>query len=120
MLIIVKRALNSFFETNTFLILLKRKLITMKNFSNLFLVALLSGVTTLGAYKLLFDSNGYFSKDRNSIVTLAPNNYGKTVGLSSEAVDFTEAAEKAVHTVVHVKNVSYTSISNPMMEFFYG
>ncbi len=92
----------------------------MKNFTNLFLVALLSGVTTLGAYKLLFDSNGYFSKDRNSIVTLAPNNFGKTVGLSSEAVDFTEAAEKAVHTVVHVKNVSYTSISNPMMEFFYG
>jgi Do/DeqQ family serine protease len=92
----------------------------MKNFTNLFLVALLSGVTTLGAYKLLFDSNGYFSKDRNSIVTLAPNNYGKNVALSSEAVDFTEAAEKAVHTVVHVKNVSYTSISNPMMEFFYG
>ena len=81
---------------------------------------MLSGATTLGAYKLLFDTNGYFSKDKNSIVTLAPNNYGKTVGLSTEAVDFTEAAEKAVHTVVHVKNVSYTSISNPIMEFFYG
>jgi hypothetical protein len=83
----------------------------MKNFSKLFLVSLLSGATTLGAYKLLFDSNGYFSKNRNSVVTLAPNNYGKTVGLSSEAVDFTEAADKSVHTVVHVKNVSYTSIS---------
>jgi len=92
----------------------------MKNFTNLFLVALLSGVTTLGAYKLLFDGNGYFSKDRNSIVTLAPNNYGKTVGLSSEAIDFTEAADKSVHSVVHVKNVSYTSVSNPIMEFFYG
>ena len=92
----------------------------MKNFTNLFLVALLSGVTTLGAYKLLFDGNGYFSKDRNSIVTLAPNNYGKTVGLSSEAIDFTEAADKSVHSVVHVKNVSYSSVSNPIMEFFYG
>ena len=92
----------------------------MKNFSNLFLVSLLSGATTLGAYKLLFDSNGYFSKNRNSVVTIAPNNYGRTVGLSSEAVDFTEAADKSVHTVVHVKNVSYTSISNPIMEFFYG
>ncbi|MSP85254.1 MAG: PDZ domain-containing protein [Flavobacteriaceae bacterium] len=92
----------------------------MKNFTNLFLVALLSSVTTIGAYKLLFESNGYFSKDRNSIITLAPNNYGKTVGLSSETFDFTEAADKAVHTVVHVKNVSYTSISNPIMEFFYG
>jgi Do/DeqQ family serine protease len=92
----------------------------MKNFTNLFLVALLSGVTALGAYKLLFDGNGYFSKDRNSIVTLASNNYGKTVGLSSEAIDFTEAADKSVHSVVHVKNVSYTSVSNPIMEFFYG
>ena len=92
----------------------------MKNFTNLFLVALLSGATTLGAYKILFDGNGYFSKDRNSIVTTAPSNFGKTVGLSSEAVDFTDAAEKAVHSVVHVKNVSYTSVSNPIMEFFYG
>ena len=44
----------------------------MKQFSSLFLVSLLSGATTLGAYKLLFDNNGYFSK-KNSIVTLAPN-----------------------------------------------
>jgi len=92
----------------------------MKNFSNLFLVSLLSGAVTLGSYKLLFDSNGYFSKNRNSVVTLAPKNYGKTVGLSSEAVDFTEAADKSLHTVVHVKNVSYTSVSNPIIEFFYG
>jgi serine protease Do len=92
----------------------------MKRFSSLFLVSLLSGATTLGAYKLLFDNDGFFSNDKKSIVSMAPNNYGRTVGLSSEAVDFTEAAEKAVHTVVHVKNVSYRTVSNPMMEFFYG
>lgn len=91
----------------------------MKRFSNLFLVSLLSGATTLGAYKLLFDNNGYFCS-KSSIVTDAPNSYGRTVGLSAEAVDFTEAADKTIHNVVHVKNVSRQTISNPLMEFFYG
>ena len=92
----------------------------MKQFSNLFLVALLSGATTLGAYKLLFDTNGYFSSTRNSVVTLAPNSYGKQVGLSAENLDFTDAADKTIHNVVHVKNVSRQTINNSFMEFFYG
>lgn len=92
----------------------------MKRFSNLFLVSLLSGVTTLGAYKLLFDNNGYFSNNKNAVVTVAPNSYGRQVGLSAAPVDFTEAAEKTIHTVVHVKNVSRKTISNPILEYFYG
>ena len=92
----------------------------MNRISSLFLVSLFSGVLTLSAYKLLFDNNGYFSTNKNSIVTDAPNYYGRTVGLSTEAVDFTEAADKTIHTVVHVKNVSRQTINNPLMEFFYG
>ncbi|GEC73315.1 Do/DeqQ family serine protease [Flavobacterium flevense] len=92
----------------------------MKQFSNLFFVALLSGATTLGAYKLLFDDNGYFSNDKKTITTLASDNYTKRVGLSSDVLDFTEAADKTIHSVVHVKNVSYHKVSNPMLEFFYG
>ncbi|WP_026713309.1 Do family serine endopeptidase [Flavobacterium daejeonense] len=92
----------------------------MKRFSNLFLVSLLSGATTLGAYKLLFDDNGYFSDNKKAITTLSSDNYTKRVGLSSDVLDFTEAADKTVHTVVHVKNVSYQKVSDPMLEFFYG
>ncbi len=92
----------------------------MNRISSLFLVSLLSGVVTLSAYKLLFDNNGYFSTNKTSIVTDAPNSYGRTVGLSADAVDFTEAADKTIHTVVHVKNVSRQTINNPLMEFFYG
>jgi Do/DeqQ family serine protease len=92
----------------------------MKRFSSLFLVSLLSGATTLGAYKLLFDNNGYFSKSNNPIVTLASDSNNKNVGLSAENVDFTEAAEKTIHTVVHVKNVSRKTVTNPMLEYFYG
>ncbi|EIA08899.1 Do family serine endopeptidase [Flavobacterium frigoris] len=92
----------------------------MKRFSQLFLVALLSGATTLGAYKLLFDSNGVFSSNKSPITTLATESYNKKVGLSPEVVDFTEAAEKTVHSVVHVKNVSYKTVTNPMLEYYYG
>ena len=92
----------------------------MKNFSTLFLVSLLSGVVTLGSYKLLFDTNGYFSDDKSELVTMASNSYGKRVGLSTDILDFTEAGEKTIHTVVHVKNVSRTTVSNPILEYFYG
>ncbi|MBE8727133.1 trypsin-like peptidase domain-containing protein [Flavobacterium hungaricum] len=92
----------------------------MKRFSALFLVSLLSGAITLGAYKLLFESSNSFFGKGNSVVTLAPNSYGKNVGLGAETVDFTEAADKTIHTVVHVKNVSRRTVSNPMLEFFYG
>jgi Do/DeqQ family serine protease len=88
----------------------------MKRLSSLFLISLLSGATTLGAYKLFIEGK----ENRNSIVTSAPSNYGKAVGLSSEAIDFTAAAENTVHTVVHVKNVSVRTIYNPMLEWFYG
>jgi len=91
----------------------------MKNFSSLFLVSMLSGATTLAGYKLFIDNDGFFSKPK-SIVTLAANNYSKNASFVPDGLDFTEAADKTVHTVVHVKNVSYRTISNPMLEFFYG
>ncbi|WP_281226505.1 trypsin-like peptidase domain-containing protein [Flavobacterium aquiphilum] len=92
----------------------------MKQISKLFLVSLLSGATTLGAYKLLFDNNGYFSSNKNGITTLAPEYYGKQTSLGAENVDFTVAAEKTIHTVVHVKNVSVRTVTNPILEYFYG
>lgn len=91
----------------------------MKKYTSLFAVALLSGATTLGAYKLIFDENTSFSKSENTI-TVAPQSYMKTVGLGAENIDFVDAADKAVHSVVHVKNVSYRTVSNPILEYYYG
>ena len=88
----------------------------MKNTANLFLVSLFSGMVTLGAYKLFFEEQTTAS----NIVTTAPSYQTKNVGLTAEAIDFTEAAETALNQVVHVKNVSYRTISNPIMEFMYG
>ena len=90
----------------------------MKRISSLFLVSLLSGATTLGAYKLVFDNDNSSS----ALSIAAPqSSYTRNVSMGSpENVDFTAAADQAVHTVVHVKNTSYATASNPMMEFFYG
>lgn len=89
----------------------------MKNVTNLFLVSLLSGVITLGAYKLFFENT---ATSPNSIVATAPQFATRNVGLTTETVDFTAAAETALNQVVHVKNVSYRTVSNPIMEFIYG
>lgn len=88
----------------------------MKKFGSLFLVSLLSGATTLGAYKLFFENNNA----SDSIVSMAPSNFSRNVGSADGNLDFTEAADKTVHSVVHVKNVSFRTVSNPIMEFFYG
>ncbi len=93
----------------------------MKNFSSLFIVALLSGATTLGAYKLFIDPDtAIINSKQNPRTTLADSSYNRPVGLSSSVLDFTEAAEKTVHSVVHVKNVTYRTVNDPVLEYFYG
>lgn len=88
----------------------------MKKFGSLFLVSLLSGVTTLGAYKLFIENNSPQSK-----LSIASDTFTRNVGLGAENIDFTAAADNAVHTVVHVKNVTtYNVPSDPILEFFYG
>lgn len=93
----------------------------MKKFSSLFLVALMSGGITLGAYKLFIEKPSVqLQKDGiTTLSTLPVANYSN-VGFTSEAPDFTEAAELALNSVVHVKNVSYRQVNDPIMEFFYG
>lgn len=87
----------------------------MKKFGSLFLVSLLSGAVTLGAYKFFLEPNNAGK------LTLASPNYAKNVNLGAENIDFTTAAENTIHAVVHVKNKSISKIpSSPFMEFFYG
>jgi len=91
----------------------------MKRFSNLFLIALLSGAITLGAYKILFEKTNFSESKTETIPALPVANY-KAVGFTSEVPDFTQAADLAVNSVVHVKNVSFRQINDPIMNFFYG
>jgi hypothetical protein len=88
----------------------------MKNF-NTFLVSLLR-VVTLGSYKLLFDTNGYFSNDKSGLVTMASNSMEK------------EWVQLMFLTLLRLlknnsfrcsrKNVSRTTVSNPILEYLQG
>lgn len=85
-----------------------------KNFQ-LVLIAFLSGAFTLLGYKLFFEKNEVIA---NPIVSSSSPQL-KPVGLSSDILDFTDAAEKTVNHVVHVENKSYRTVYNPL-DFFYG
>lgn len=89
----------------------------MKNISAIFITSLLSGVITLGAYKLVFENNSD-NLSESGITTEAPLHQVSYNGYNSP--DFTQGVDKAINTVVHVKNVSYHTVRNPIMEFFYG
>lgn len=94
----------------------------MKKILSLILVSALGGALTLGTYLVFFD------RTENSVVSNSEMPVAIPTSLSSnyfasaaEKTDFTEIAEKTVHAVVHVKNVSVApSNSNRLYQFFYG
>ncbi|RRA90407.1 trypsin-like peptidase domain-containing protein [Paenimyroides viscosum] len=90
----------------------------MKNIGTILTASLISGAVTLGSYKLFFDDNSLL-KTSNTLTTSAPlRNVANT---AFDVPDFKLAAEKTIHAVVHVKNVSFRNAPrNPIMEYFYG
>lgn len=73
----------------------------------LLMVSMLGGILTLGSYKIFLEKD--LSVTENSPVpttapTTLPVSYDATIYGTN--ADFTEAAEKTVHGVVHVKNVA--------------
>lgn len=97
----------------------------MKKFISLVFVSVIGGAVTLASYKTFFEKS---PEDQNLMVTgLSPQivqtKYvsGNAAGLPADAVEFTDAAEKTIHTVVHVKNTAVNnSPGNPILEFLYG
>ena len=76
----------------------------MKNIGTILATSLLSGVVTLGSYKLFFEDTTFLNNTK-TLTTSAPlRNVANT---AVDAPDFRNAAEKSLHTVVHVKNVSF-------------
>ncbi len=91
----------------------------MKQFIKLLSVSVLGGVLTLGSYKLILEedfnnpetTNTEQSKSSFLPVSNSTNIYGTNA-------DFTEAAEKTVHSVVHVKNVAVFDKTNSVWEYY--
>ena len=94
----------------------------MRNFFKILVVSALGGVFTLGMYLMFFEQQ-VLQGDTGGVnmPTVVPANYESDRVSAAEKTDFTMIAEKSIHAVVHVKNISSTSSrSNSLMEFFYG
>jgi Do/DeqQ family serine protease len=91
----------------------------MKQFIKLLGVSMLGGVLTLGSYKLIVDVDEPLftqaSVHQESSSFIPVNNSTNIYGTNA---DFTEAAEKTVHSVVHVKNVAVFDKPNSIWEYY--
>ena len=76
----------------------------MKKFIGLFMIAILGGIISLGGYVLLFEDDPVFLEETPVIPSYTPVNFNS----APPGMDFTEAANKSIHAVVHVKNVAVT------------
>lgn len=90
----------------------------MKKFASLLVVAILGGTITLGAYKFL-EEDPIPATTTTTTSNFNPVNYNGTPITSTNA-DFTEAADRTVHAVVHVKNVQISRRPRTMQDFFNG
>lgn len=91
----------------------------MKKLTTLLFVSMLGGVLTLGSYKMFLEEDpqvvekGYTTNTTSAL----PVSYdSKIYGTNA---DFTEAAEKTVHGVVHVKNVAVFGEPRNALEQYY-
>lgn len=85
-------------------------------------IAILGGAIALAGYKTLIEEPQVIvEKAVEPTLQTVKASYTPTVINSiSTPTDFTEAADKTVHAVVHVKNTSIRTQQNPLAELFYG
>ncbi len=98
----------------------------MKKLSSLLLVSILGGAITLGSYKLFLEENNHSpiletqQTNQKQAATFISNKYATSIGNSSIDTDFTKAADKTVHAVVHVKNVAIGRQPRTLREYMSG
>ncbi|MCX7552217.1 trypsin-like peptidase domain-containing protein [Xanthomarina sp. F2636L] len=95
----------------------------MKKIATLVLVSVLGGAITLSAYKFFLENNHTNSNSQieNSTTPFPVSHVSNSSFIPENSIDFTSAAEKTIHTVVHVKNTT-TGNSGQMTfeDLFYG
>ncbi|QLE00276.1 trypsin-like peptidase domain-containing protein [Galbibacter sp. BG1] len=92
----------------------------MKNILSLLLVSMLGGALTLGIYKYAFEKEITLVENQESQPKFVTANYNPSTTEVADNINFTDAASKTVHAVVHVKNMTISRGPSNIMEYFYG
>ena len=97
----------------------------MKKLFGLLAVAMLGGILTLGGYKLFFTDTVIIKEQLPPKIENINTNFNPAFNKTAvtndnyASIDFTEAAEKSLNSVVHVKNTAIRTQVNPL-DFFFG
>ncbi|MFK5983369.1 MAG: serine protease, partial [Flavobacteriaceae bacterium] len=89
----------------------------MKQTFKLFAVALIAGTFTLIGYKYFMEENEIAFIQQEEKPSVINASYSATIPVE---LDFTEAAEKTIHAVVHVKNTTMARQTNSVQNYFFG
>ncbi|MEK9613999.1 MAG: trypsin-like peptidase domain-containing protein [Flavobacteriaceae bacterium] len=94
----------------------------MKSITKTILVSVFSAVLSIFIYDLYFKNYSGTEDINSQTPTLIPANYTYTSSrFAAENTDFTTAAEKTIHAVVHVKNTGTSDSNLPSFyRYFYG
>lgn len=95
----------------------------MKKILTLILVSALGGVLTLGGYKLFVEKeNNQLTEVTNpNLPVYVPTNHTNAINTNlAEAPSFTNAVEKSLDAVVHVKNTAIINAPMTAMDLFFG
>ena len=95
----------------------------MKKILSLVLVSVLGGTITLGAYKTFVEKeqNVVVEQQQAQPMFIPTNNTITKTNLAIEkGISFTNAAEKTVNAVVHVKNVTINNSQPTLQDLFMG
>lgn len=92
----------------------------MKKILSLLSVALIAGAVTLGGYKYFIEAPYTTMLPQQESPTFIPANFNAASAAMNAGLDFTDAAEKTVNSVVHVQNTTISTRPANMMEYFSG
>lgn len=95
----------------------------MKKLLSLLMVSVLGGVITLGAYKLFLEPEQKTIVQETQVQPkIVQTSHGDVQNLNAlaEDISFVKAAEKTVHAVVHVKNVTVNRTPVTLQDLFFG
>ena len=94
----------------------------MKKTASLIGIAVLGGVLTLGGYKVFLEKpQVIIERTVEPTLKTVQANYTTTDNVvANTPTNFTQAAEKTIHAVVHVKNTAIKTQTNRSLEYYFG
>ena len=96
----------------------------MKKILGFLTIAILGGIVSLIGYISFFENTQLITETKESPIQTFQTNYNTSAfelnTASYAPTNFTEAAEKSVHAVVHVKNTAISSGINSIADLFNG